>query len=67
MTTVLFENSMENTMKIGKDRQAFLKLFNTYRVVGNEYRNTVQRMFERKHNFDDIDVLINGDPDAIVL
>lgn len=54
-------------MKIGKDRQAFLKLCNTYRVVGNEYRNTVQRMFARKHNFDDIDVLINGDPDAIVL
>lgn len=53
------------TYRINKDE--FLQLANTYRVVANEYIKHIQLMFERQYQFDTMEVLIKGDPELIAL
>lgn len=47
------------------NRDEFLQLANTYRVVANEYMHCIKRMFERQHQFDTMEVLVKGEPELI--
>lgn len=47
------------------NRDEFLQLANTYRVVANEYMEHIKLMFERQHQFDTMEVLVKGDPKLI--